>query len=216
MAQISGVALARARAGLGCNRCLDASGVPFSSELLAPDRSYPRPYPDFPAMSRITSTSMDTLGSADAVGYPQGFGGVTRISGDAANHRPLFTLSPYTAVRITGQYALDAWVASTDDAELHTTAFVQTRGADPGSTSVSISADNRYWLPAPLRDSASGSFSATWSNTMDRTRNVWGGINVAASGLVTAVPEPETYALMVAGLGMVSMAVRRRREPARQ
>lgn len=40
----------------------------------------------------------------------------------------------------------------------------------------------------------------------------WHGFNVGSSALVTAVPEPETYALLLAGLGLVGGIARRRKQ----
>lgn len=136
------------------------------------------------------------------------FNGLSRFSRDRAH--PLFVLTPHTAVKVTGQYRVEASVVNVDYASLEASARLWTWGADPGSTSVSMRAFN-WDSPDTLHDGASGSFSATWSNTLGLPRNVWGGITLEANSVTLAVPEPGTYALMAAGLGLICMAVRRRR-----
>jgi hypothetical protein len=53
-----------------------------------------------------------------------------------------------------------------------------------------------------------------YANTYDALNNYLGPVTMVHQGIlisVPAVPEPESYALMLAGLGLVSAAVRRRR-----
>lgn len=207
--QTPGMAWTEARSDWGCflvaSLCQRASGPPFGTALSvrSEDRSGA-----FIATARATSTSLEAT-SAINTQRAGSVGGISRIAGDADAALPLFVLAPYTAVRITGEYALDASAATGWFDHLLPKARVWTWGADPGSTFAAITAELQG--PGPLRhESASGSFTATWSNPQGSMRNIWGGIGVAATGVV-AVDEPGTFALLVTGLGCVGMAASRRR-----
>ncbi|MDZ5460082.1 PEPxxWA-CTERM sorting domain-containing protein [Azohydromonas lata] len=48
-------------------------------------------------------------------------------------------------------------------------------------------------------------------NDKDHQAVLWGNWGVVAGGKVSAVPEPSTYALMLAGMAVAGVAARRRR-----
>lgn len=203
--QIGGMAWVQAKSEWYCGpACREAQGVPFSSELLVTSESS-----SFivGAAARTTRNGLEAS-SVASTDHPAVFGGISRISGDAENKRPLFTVSPYTAVRLTGHYELDAELVDVDNALLISGARVKVRGADPGATSVAIRIED---TGPSFSAHESGSFSATWSNPQGRTRNLWGAVLVEAKGTVTNVPEPGPGALMVAGIGLLGAVINRRR-----
>jgi hypothetical protein len=131
--------------------------------------------------------------------------------------QPLFVLSAHTGLRITGEYTLDAEVDPfrtpepllRDTENSAATVFFSSRFIDGPDPSRSINAQSD-WLSAPDRVHKAGEISVLLRNDMSHQATLWGkwGVNVSAS--VPSVPEPSTYALMLAGLVMVSATVRRR------
>lgn len=198
--QITGVAWAHATRTFSCvGDCRDARGTPFDTQLQA---SPPEPnHHAYHAMATITSTSLDAIGWG-SYADSDAFAGFSRVAGDPAAARPLLHLGPYTALRITGHYALDAFVSEVDPS-LHALAGVWAWGADAGATSVFARADNRE--TGVLHEAAAGAFDVSWSNPQGFSRNVWGGINVAVSGFVRDVPEPGTSVLMLLGLASLTV-----------
>jgi PEP-CTERM motif len=60
--------------------------------------------------------------------------------------------------------------------------------------------------------SRSGAFTFNVDNELDRTRgNIFMSMSAESAAFGAAVPEPSTYAMMLAGLAMVGFVVRRRR-----
>jgi hypothetical protein len=202
--QITGVAWAHATRTFSCvGDCRDARGEPFGAQLQA---SPPEPnHHAYHAMATITSTSLEAIGWG-SYAESDAFAGFSRIAGDPSAARPLLRLGPNTALRITGHYELDAFVSQVDPS-LYARAGVWAWGADAGATSAHVGADNRE--TGVLHDGAMGTFEASWSNPLGVPRNVWGGINVAASGFVRDVPEPGTAALLLLGLVVLAGVGRR-------
>jgi hypothetical protein len=78
-----------------------------------------------------------------------------------------------------------------------------------GSTSSQITLDNLAGLQTFTFNQA-GLSSVSWQNIAGDSG--WGQFdNVNVGSIAAPVPEPETYALMLAGLGMVAWVARRRR-----
>lgn len=73
--------------------------------------------------------------------------------------------------------------------------------------------ERQIYLPSEFN--LSGPLSVSFSNlsTADKTGNISVTAYVSGTSSVAAVPEPETYALMLAGLGVISFFGRRRQEP---
>jgi hypothetical protein len=129
---------------------------------------------------------------------------------------PLFVVSANTAVRITGQYTLDAWVKPTpiigpthDSYTAGAGVFFRSRFLEGPETLVSITASQ---FTQPLNVHEEGELSVLLRNDKDHQATLWGRWGVLARGQVpTSIPEPSTYALMLAGLAMVGAVARRRR-----
>jgi PEP-CTERM motif len=64
------------------------------------------------------------------------------------------------------------------------------------------------------KTSPEGVFSLTISNTLDTTAYGNLRLNINTIALASAVPEPQTYLLMLAGLGLVGAAIRKRNKAA--
>ena len=88
-----------------------------------------------------------------------------------------------------------------------------------GSITADLSAWTAYWNGTNFGQGgiatgtvdALGNYSVTWSSTVvggafDGMTGVW-----TMTGTVAAVPEASTYGMMLAGLGLVGFAVRRRK-----
>jgi hypothetical protein len=131
--------------------------------------------------------------------------------------QPLFVVSAHTGLRITGQYMLDAWVDPFRDPQ------PLLRGRESSGAGVFFHSDfidgpapsrgiqvQSDWLSAPDHAHESGEISVLLHNDKAHQATLWGKWGVQADGFVPGVPEPSTYALMLAGLAMVAATVRRR------
>lgn len=133
-----------------------------------------------------------------------------------------FVLSPFTRITITGNYATS--VAGTGgDGRTYASAFgyLWLESSPDKDTSFSFSSDRSFgnnprtgeaeWGDPTAK---SGTFTLTLSNnTANATRGAL-SLSVLAYttlGSVSSVPEPETIALMLAGLGAVAATRRRQR-----
>ncbi|WP_157268009.1 PEPxxWA-CTERM sorting domain-containing protein [Azohydromonas aeria] len=125
---------------------------------------------------------------------------------------PLFVLSAHTGIRITGQYTLDAWIIPTDvqepvrrDYAASAAVFVNSRFIDGPEPFVEIDTSTSDFAHR------TGEFSVLLANHKDRTSTVWGRFGVLAEGqLPVGVPEPSTWALLLAGAGVLGAVARRR------
>jgi hypothetical protein len=91
-------------------------------------------------------------------------------------------------------------------------------GADPGAIldgtheqSVSV----HYFdgdLPGPASDSWSGVMSASFSNLSSQSGRgeFWADASISGRSVISAVPEPATYGMLLGGLGLIGAVARRR------
>jgi len=78
--------------------------------------------------------------------------------------------------------------------------------AEYGGSAISVVGNNVFGTEGNGTVMFSGTYSSlSWTNP---TSENWYGFNV---GMTAAVPEPETYALLLAGLGVIGALSRRRR-----
>ena len=129
---------------------------------------------------------------------------------------PLFQLTANTGVRITAQYTLDAWVdpwrnpprefrwPETSNAGF----FFESKFMEGEAIRHEISAFASYLTPASYQHET-GQISVLLRNYNDHRATIWGKWGVVAGGSLPSIPEPSTYALMLAGLGLVGVAARR-------
>jgi hypothetical protein len=129
-------------------------------------------------------------------------------------------LSPYTAIRWTGTYALDAWSSTSAlktpwrngaGAELFMLGADSKRSLFSDSNSV-VARSNPTKGPSEAHEA--GSFSFLLTNDTASNFNVGAMVWTKAYGgslAIAAVPEPSTYALFAAGIGVVGVVARRRR-----
>ena len=143
------------------------------------------------------------------------FNALARYQG-ALGH-PLFVVSANTGLRITGQYTLQASVDPfrTPEPLLRGTeygaagVFFTSRflaGPNP-SRSVSARAD---WLSEPDHAFESGEISVLLRNDKSHQATLWGKWGVNVTNSIPDIPEPSTYALMLAGLVVVGATAWRR------
>lgn len=173
-----------------------------------------------PLQSLVSSSkSQSFAGSSGAFfsdvsskGYQQGDG---FFSGFQLANRN-FSLSANTAIVITGFIAGGTVSAQPNDfshtaSSLASLTLSQNIPADPdGNATVSIQRD---WSSPLGSTPSSETFSLQFVNNSSQSMEVNYFANVSASGLVQttpAVPEPETYAMMLSGLGMLAFLARRK------
>jgi len=78
-----------------------------------------------------------------------------------------------------------------------------------GGSAISVIGDTVYGVEGNGTVQFKGTFtSISWTNPVYEN---WYGFDVGVAGVAAAVPEPETYALMLAGLAAVGFVARRRR-----
>ena len=156
--------------------------------------------PNAPYLSSTVSNGPGDSGNSDIIALTAA--GTHTISFSSTVHNPLITLVSFNGANVT---------------------FA------PGSNLNFLSSGCGFWGCGSFGSTTSTSFtgvgelhgvvqlqgdfdSITFTNTFPEG---WHGITVGVEGLaVTAVPEPETYAMMLAGLGLLGFAARRRKKAA--
>lgn len=133
-----------------------------------------------------------------------------------------FTLSPHTELVISATALLtaqatggDAYPASASHA--YSQAWISFTGPSANGGGGSQSQLAREYLDgysyigvAPYSESLDVPLVIRFTNDTDAEMAARFELGVYASGMAFAVPEPETYALMLVGLGLVGIAVRQR------
>jgi len=102
---------------------------------------------------------------------------------------------------------------TTYDAYSASNALLGTFSAGPGNGSFTLSGGGDFI--SYLTFSSSGGFG-TVSGLTYNYDGITGGGNTDLPGSTAPVPEPETYAMLMAGLGIMTAVVRRRKQKAKQ
>ncbi|MDZ5457404.1 PEP-CTERM sorting domain-containing protein [Azohydromonas lata] len=131
---------------------------------------------------------------------------------------PLFQLTAHTGVRITAQYTLDAWVdpwrnpprefRRQEDSKAGFFFDSKFMEGDPIRHEITAFSD---WISPPNYQHETGQISVLLRNDKDHMATIWGKWGAVAGGTLPSIPEPSTYALMLAGLGVLGVAAKRRR-----
>lgn len=170
------------------------------------------------AFASNVSNSIDLLGDPD-VGFSAG---LSDPSGTAVNHTLSGTFTDTFSFSYTGDAIIDVWLnTSVSLSKLATQQIVFTSATLNGmalSIDPSVTTGGTRFSSASLYETpASGSFTLVvngyagllGSNNQLISASYSGGLNVFPT---TPVPEPESYALMLAGLGVIGFVARRRRQ----
>jgi hypothetical protein len=126
-------------------------------------------------------------------------------------------LTPHTALEWRGTYALTAFAESDPDLVRPQTPLASFHFGEYGKQEWRYaSATSRNPWDGPNMDFRSGSFGFTMTNDTGSLGHYSGGLGLHASGgfVAQAVPEPETYAMLLAGVGAVGFVARRRKAAA--
>ena len=158
---------------------------------------------DYPSWAPASSWADGTVvanAPASSDGIIQLFGGTSNVN-TLSFSTPV--LNPVIAIWSLGQPGM---TASFDFIGATPVLVAGGPNAEYGGSSILISGNNVYGAEGNGTVMFSGTYSSlSWTNP---AYEGWYGYNV---GMTAAVPEPESYALMLAGLGVVGLLARRRR-----
>ncbi|MDY0749073.1 PEP-CTERM sorting domain-containing protein [Paucibacter sp. R3-3] len=170
----------------------------------------------------ITSMLVSGSASSNSLGYGE-FGAL------AANYTSTnFTLSPHTAITITVDATLNVQTTIGYDPVSGTGEFASSHallvldGHDIDGILIRSQAYQPLYVDAAMdaygnftgaQQSWAGTLSVTYSNTssQDLLGAFYGELDAGGSSIATPVPEPDSYALLAAGLGVMVWMTRRRK-----
>lgn len=160
----------------------------------------------------LSASGMGSFAKNSFVGYI--------ATAESGAHGLLALLSPFTSISWTGNYILDAWAgpapADTDAGRQKSSSQVTVRLQDSLQDHTLDYAVHAFadLAMGPRKAHTEGLLNFTLTNNSSDYRYVLATMDARAFGAIAPIPEPSTYALMAAGLGVVGVAARRRREKA--
>lgn len=168
--------------------------------------------------SSISLSALTTLGPVTA--GQQTNSAYAEVSAASYDSFPsiIYTVTPNTAVRVTGRYEVSARVPVQDPQRRGTATanFRLQMFGNTGGPSVEASAHSEW---DSFEDSRGGSFDLLFSNASTESEEqyflLWARASASVHGWVTAVPEPTSLTLLLAGAGIASIAAARSRSAQR-
>lgn len=197
----------------------DSTGVHFTAS------GYP-----LPVMSLEVSNENGTVGTASSLRATSLFSYFFEISGPTSSSVPLIFSGAYGAAVSNGNWGTNTIVGYriANDAARGTFQCSRdlTSGCGQGTFggTLAVAANHEYpvYLSLEVQAIANNIYSTSAAASIDPYFYIdptWAAVNpgysLTVSGVgnsVPAIPEPETYAMMLAGLGLLGIAARRRKQ----